>query len=157
MNPPHKQQRITLSYGQQRGKQLVWVDFSYNKRIVDQIKEFGGRWSQSNKKWYILKDDFNLHYFFVQFKDFAWLDYSALKATEQAPIQKSKPAKRPVTKIHDSLPTSKENEIEAFVHWMKQKRYAANTIKIYNSCLTTFFCYYPDKPLDEIGPAEIER
>ncbi len=85
------------------------------------------------------------------------MDYSALKATEQAPIQKSKPAKRPVTKIHDNLPTSKENEIEAFVHWMKQKRYAANTIKIYHSYLTTFFGYYHEKPIAEIGPTEIER
>lgn len=79
MNPSPKQQRITLSNGQHRGNGVIWVDFAYTRDIVDQIKAFGGRWSQSNKKWYILKDNFNLHYFFMQFKDFAWVDYSALK------------------------------------------------------------------------------
>lgn len=79
MNPSQKQQRIILSYGQHRGNKVLWVDFTYNKDIVDQIKAFGGRWSQSKKKWYILKDDFNLHHFFVQFKGVAWVDYSALK------------------------------------------------------------------------------
>ena len=79
MNPSPKQQRITLSNGQHRGNGVIWVDFAYTRDIVDQIKAFGGRWSHSNKKWYILKDNFNLHYFFMQFKDFAWVDYSALK------------------------------------------------------------------------------
>ncbi len=79
MSPSGKQQRITLSHGQHRGHGVVWVDFAYNKDIVDQLKAFGGRWSQSNKRWYFLKADFNLHRFFAQLKGLSWVDYSALK------------------------------------------------------------------------------
>lgn len=56
-----------------------------------------------------------------------------------------------------ALPPSKEKEIAAFVKWMKQKRYAPNSIKVYQACLNAFFRFWPDKPVKEIRPEHIEK
>jgi len=104
MTSSQKQQRITLSNGRHRGNGVVWVDFAYKKDIVDQLKAFGGRWSQSNNRWYISKSKFDLHAFFEEFKKSGFIDYSQMKSKNQIEKAPARNKKKAVEKENINLP-----------------------------------------------------
>ena len=148
MNPSQKQQRITLSNGQHRGNGVVWVDFAYTKNIVDQIKAFGGRWSQSKKRWYVSKAKFDLHAFFEAFKKSGFIDYSEMRsknAIEKVPARNKKKA---VEKASINLP-------KGYKELLDQKRYSESTKKTYINYFTDFVIHFHGKELKQITKQEI--
>lgn len=57
------------------------------------------------------------------------------------------------------LPTimSTNERLDAFVHYMKQRRYSPNTIKSYREALRTFLKHIGDQPLEEITNSDLEH
>jgi integrase/recombinase XerD len=56
----------------------------------------------------------------------------------------------------DQLSEEKQNAIEAFIRWMRQRRYADQTIKTYSGMLKVFFSHYPDKSIKDISVSIVE-
>lgn len=150
-------QTIVLTYGTHRANAVVWVKCAYDEQLTQQLKiQAGARWSQSRKCWYILKDQFNLHAFFEAFRKFGFIDYEALKGAKTVKKEwneksnQLKPGK-PKTKLNKE----QAERIEAFRKWMKQKRYAFNTINTYCHQLEIFFSFYPEKNIADITKEDI--
>ncbi len=55
------------------------------------------------------------------------------------------------------LNKSKEQELEKFRQWMRQKRYSESTIKDYSSCLKVFLRYYGKREITTINKEDIEN
>ena len=56
----------------------------------------------------------------------------------------------------DELPLEKKQAINEYYRWMRQRRYADQTIKTYVSMLKVFFSHYPEKTIDKISLKDIE-
>lgn len=54
------------------------------------------------------------------------------------------------------LPSEKKQAINEYSRWMRQRRYADQTIKTYVSMLIVFFSHYPEKAIDKISLKDIE-
>src|SRR5690606_35002647 len=48
-----------------------------------------------------------------------------------------------------------EQKTEAFVYWLRSKRYSENTIKTYSDALRVFLKFFRSKPINEIGNDDI--
>jgi len=53
------------------------------------------------------------------------------------------------------LPEDKSGEIETFRRWLRSRRYSENTISTYTEALRTFFLFFAERPLDEIGNKDV--
>ncbi len=56
----------------------------------------------------------------------------------------------------NELPLEKKQAINEYSRWMRQRRYADQTIKTYVSMLIVFFSHYPEKAIDKISLKNIE-
>ena len=157
---------IKLKQSIHRDAPIVEVRFDYDKSLIDRIKNTtSAKWSRTKGCWYILKDEFNLHYFFKSFSDIAYIDYSKItEYDENANSVSAKPTRPP---NHDTyreriskqpiIIAETKKKVDDFVHWMKQRRYAQNTIDTYQNQINLFFRYYNDKRPDEITREDIEH
>lgn len=159
--PVSEKPTIKLTPSEHRNQAVVLLKFDYNSTIITAVKGLGNaRWSATKKCWYILQDNFDLNILFKRLMYLAYLDYSDIKAHRKEVKTKSTKGKSPKSTYNLSLYKSKlsdhtKSEIELFVGWMKQKRYAENSMKSYRHSLQIFFGYYaPTEPesitLDDI-------
>ena len=120
--------------------------------LKDEIKKLNGaQWHAKAKLWIAYADEENLQ----QIKEnisgtnvvvtIAKSDFTLRNTKKEAYKNLAE-----LTELH-------KKELEQFKKWMIQKRYAGNTVKIYNSCLTVFFRYYSTKAIQDISIQDIER
>ncbi len=142
--------QILLSIEHHNGHAVIAVRFKYDQQIIDRLKEVTTAvWSASRRCWYIGQDSFNLKLFFEQFRDLAYIDYSALKKTgdsQQAPAPKHSPHydHRQQIKVPDE-----------YVERLEQKRYSKSTIKSYTAYFKDFMHHFSDRDLDCVEKDEI--
>lgn len=143
-----EQPKIKIEHGEHRQQPVVWVRFGFNREIAERIKQkTSARWSQTQGCWYITPDNFNLHQFFENFKDLAFIDYSGLKKIQAAPQAsriKQDYSHRPVI----SLPAG-------YLEMLKQKRYSESTIKTYSAYIKDFLHYFQGKDIEMLNIDEI--
>ena len=144
----NRKPQITLSYAEHNQMPVVKIVFDYNREITDQLKATtNARWSKTMNCWYVLRTDFNLNHFFVNFKDIAWIDYVALKVLTKPVL--SEPVKRDYThRLNLSLPAG-------YIEILRQKRYSQSTIKTYSAYFKDFIHYFSESALEEITSQEI--
>ncbi len=74
--------QILLSEGYHNAHNVVCIRFKYDQQVINRLKKVTtATWSSSERCWYIQQADFKLSHFFEQFRDLAYIDYSALKST----------------------------------------------------------------------------
>ncbi|MCD6354897.1 MAG: phage integrase N-terminal SAM-like domain-containing protein [Prolixibacteraceae bacterium] len=140
--------QIKLENGEHRRIPVVWVRFDYNQNIIKRLKATTpAGWSQSTNCWYIIKEEFNLNKFFNNLKELAFIDYSALKKSQETIAQKHQPLKK-ARKTLGTLPPG-------FLEKLEQERYSPNTIKIYSHYFREFVSEFNDKALENISKEEI--
>jgi integrase/recombinase XerD len=153
MNKP----TIILTNDHHRDRAVISMKFEKDHALISRVKTLpAARWSQSKKFWYIPKDDFNLAKTFDALRPVAFLDYSAIKQGITKTHYQAAPNKQ-VRAEYGALKQIHQKELEKFRHWMAQKRYADNTIKVYNGCLSVFFRFYSEKAIEEITKRDIEK
>lgn len=140
--------QIKLTKGEYKGNDVVFIQFDYNREIIQCLKESTpARWSQSKGYWYILKDDFDLGKFYTLFKEQVYIDYSAVKINTK-PVDKE-PVKRDYSyRPGIELP-------KGYLELLKQKRYSPSTIKTYTAYFKDFTHYFGEINLEEISGQEI--
>lgn len=133
---------IKLTYGAHRANAAVWVKFEHNTQLIHQLKnQYGARWSQSQKFWYIPKKQFNLHAFFEAFRKFGYIDYEGLKGAK--PVKKEWSEKR--EKIQEKVYLPK-----GYKELLNQKRYSDSTKKTYINYFADFVRHFKNKELARI-------
>jgi integrase/recombinase XerD len=103
------------------------------------------RWSQSQKKWYIPLQNFDLNAFLTTFKNMALIDYTAL--------DNYKRENKATTPFSEKTMLS----INTFSYWLKHKRYSENTINTYTVALKIFIKFIHPKPLQEVNNQDMVR
>jgi integrase/recombinase XerD len=139
---------IRLDAGFHRQKEVVWIVFPYDKRIVEKVKEFGGCWSQSNRRWYISKAKLNLHNFFEVFKKAGFIDYSEMRSNN--PIESAPAGNKEKPKGKETIALPK-----GYKELLNQKRYSDSTKKTYMNYFADFVRYFNDNDLTNITKEEI--
>ena len=135
---------------------VVKILFDYNDDINHQLrKTTTARWSQSMKCWYIVREAFKLNTFFENFREMAYVDYSALKTGKSKTTETAPEKKYSVLALKQQLPVEVKIKIDEFKNWMQQKRYGDNTVKTYTHQLEIFFGFYAEKKPDEITNSDI--
>lgn len=152
-----KKPTIILTNDHHHDRAVISIKFEKDHTLISRVKTLpAARWSQSKKFWYIPKDDFNLAKTFDALRPVAFLDYSALKQGATKTQYQLAPNKQ-VQAEYGALTQMHRQELERFRRWMAQKRYADNTIKVYNGCLSVFFRFYSEKSVEEITKRDIEK
>jgi integrase/recombinase XerD len=141
---------ILLSKDSFNDKKVICIRFKNNQQVIDRLKKVTTAvWSASLSYWCINQDDFNLRLFFKQFRDIAYIDYSALKKIE---IKQQSNAKHHRDKYdhrnHLNVP-------DKYLENLEQKRYSSNTIKTYVAYFKDFMYYFSTRKLKSIEKDEI--
>ncbi len=138
---------ITLQRKTFNGKKIICLTFDYNEELIGAVKKISGiRWDRKMKCWYLDVVDFKLPVVFDHLKDYAYVDYSALRGYKNKKPQGQIPVKP--KKIPANFPQSYLNTLE-------QRRYSENTKAIYINYFKDFVKHFEDKNLAEITPDEI--
>lgn len=144
--------KLTLSKGRHDDRKVVFLVFEKDYRLIQEIKKLpGATWSQSQGKWYIPDEQFDLGETFENLTDLFYIDYASLKKSSEAATDFKVPVK--VKRSYDEpgeLTPAASREIEKFIAWMKQKRYSDRTVKSYTMSIKTFLKFYAGKPIEEI-------
>lgn len=131
-----------------RKNPVIRLGFDFEQTLINKVKTIKGtRWSQSNRFWYIPKEEFKLKEVLDVMKPFAYLNYSALRNAGTEIISK-KDRKKIAPKHEVKLP-------ETYINLLEQKRYSENTISIYKSYFADFIRYFKDKDLTRISKEAI--
>lgn len=131
-----------------RNESIVMIQFPYDKELIGCVKSIEkSRWSQSLCSWYMKKKDFQLNRIFNVFKPVAYIDYSALKSTNDSISIKENVKRKAYSKT--IIPN-------AYLEYLKLKRYSENTIKSYVSELKKFSAFYASKDLDTLTKDHIK-
>ena len=101
------------------------------------------------KSWYMPKRDFDLHYFYETLRNYAYIDYDALKtAVSQPPEKEADTAVRYPHRASIELPAG-------YLEKLEQKRYSASTIKTYVAYFKDFIHYFRETDIDKLTKNEI--
>lgn len=123
---------------------IYWrLDFKYNNTLVEVCRRIQHRhWSAALGCWLV---------------NYEFLNFEALQAhfagTAELSLQFS--PKAPAADRLPDLAEEKNFALQSFERWLRQKRYADNTIKTYTDALRTFFRYYNARRIDQLTATDI--
>lgn len=133
--------KITLSRGIRQGEPVIRVGFPNDQKLLDKLRtNMPVRWSRSLGCWYIPERDFVLGDFFREFRNEAYIDYSALK--EKGTAETIQPKRKAF------IPPG-------YLERLQQERYSESTIKTYCHYLSDFVAAFDGKDLERITKEEI--
>lgn len=131
--------RVIIESGKHHNSDVVFLIFPKDAELITSIKTLGSaHWSQSQKKWYIKKNEFDLNKLSVALKEKADIDYSRLKAKTL-------------------IPSDMEHSLTSFKLWMSHKRYSESTISTYLDAAKSFLVFTHPKPMQEVNNNDIVK
>lgn len=131
--------RVIIESGKHHNSDVVFLIFPKDAELITSIKTLGSaHWSQSQKKWYIKKNEFDLNKLSVALKEKADIDYSRLKAKTL-------------------IPSDMEHSLTSFKLWMSHKRYSDSTINTYLDAAKSFLVFTHPKPMQEVNNNDIVK
>jgi integrase/recombinase XerD len=161
---------IKITKGVHKEVDVVFIRFPWNEELVGAVRTIeGAKWSQSNKSWYVLADEFNLSAVFDAFKRMAWVDIEDLKSASSAKKSEIKPINQPIkrddtfdfprakslTKGKDPLLDENKDLLQRFRKWLEHKRYSENSVRTYTEMLGIFARHMQPKPLAEVTNEDV--
>jgi integrase/recombinase XerD len=147
---------IILSFAEHNQAPVVKVVFAFNQPIINKLKETtNARWSATQNCWHIDREEFKLNIFFENFRELAYIDYSALKTEKSNHTEIAPEKKYSAQELKQQLSAEVKIKITEFKNWMQQKRYSDNTVKTYIHQLEIFFGYFAQIKPDDIRNTDI--
>ena len=142
--------QILLSIQEYKDQPVICIKFRYHQQIIDRLKNVTSAiWSASKRCWYIEEENFKLSLFFEQFKDLAYIDYSALK-------DKGDSKKAPLTKNSTNYEYRRQTQVpNEYLEKLEQKRYSSSTINSYLAYFMDYMQYFSNRDLNSIEKEEI--
>lgn len=136
---------IVCEPGIHRKTEVVFLDFGYDDTLIAGLKKAGmTMWSQTQRKWYILQQNFDAGKLKSVFAGIAIIDDSKLK------LRNNNVNNSPV---NDEIKAG----LEKFREWMLHKRYSDRTIKTYVEAVKSFLLFIQPKPASEANNSDIVR
>jgi len=167
---------INLLLKEHKGKERIFLEFSFDKNVNDIISKLGqSKWSQSNKRWHLPSSKKSVIALQQAVSSFAILDTSALKKqllerkttldsvmSVPAVINKGKktsfPEKRVVGHGHSkTIHPVNAHIIPAMRQRLMLKAYSSSTIKTYLNEMSQLLQTLNNIPADELKPENLER
>lgn len=139
---------VAIELGFHRGKDVVFINFSYSRKLIEAMKTVeGATFSGTKKKWYVTKDKFNLSAIFAAFKGLAWIDFTALNKVDSTleDEQEKATAERMMTLSDENCEL-----IHDFREWLHHKRYSENSKRTYCEMVEVFARYYNTVSLGDL-------
>lgn len=149
---------IKLTYGHHKGADVVFMSFDKDTALIDRIRAaVNVRWSQTNRMWYALRQNFDLGVFLQALKPYAFVDYSELKkassklASAQKPPLKNAAKSPEVINEKDRVTDAQVVKlVDTFRKWLLHKRYSRSSIGTYTDCVRVFLTFCHPKPFDTL-------
>lgn len=146
---------VLLESGKHRNVDVVFLIFPKDAELIAAVKTLGvAHWSQTQSKWFVSKNEFDLSKLFVALSEKAFIDYSALK---EKPIVKKTDEKIETLKIQISIPLEIEQGLNKLKLWMAHKRYSASTINTYVDAAKSFLMFTCPKPIKSVVNDDVVR
>ncbi len=137
----YQMKTIVLKNAVIEGLPVICLEFPYDFALKELVKTYSEcQWSKRHKTWWVPYREDQLDELIRFFRGKVWLDYSQLKKIDMA-------REFPNT---IELDVKTETEIQIFIEWMRNKRYAESTIKTYSGALILFFSFLDNKEISEI-------
>jgi len=136
--PPIRVQKVKYQH------KLYWrLDFAYDPELINICRLLKYRhWSGALRCWLVNYEQLHFEALAAHFEGKAQL---TLEYSPKAPAAARLP----------DLAAEKAHAINEFERWLRQKRYADNTLKTYTDALRTFFRYYNARPIDQLTATDI--
>lgn len=155
---------IKLTYGRHRGNDVVFMSFDRDDTLLKEVRaRVNILWSQTNKKWYAQRSEFELGAFFVALKPYAYIDYSALNSL-QAILPQETGEKRQVVQAQVVPETFERDritdpvvlaEVEKFRKWLLYRRYSESSIGTYTDCVRVFLSFFSDRKPESLDNDDV--
>ena len=114
-------QKIDFSFGLHREKPVIFISFKIDAALIAWVKNLvGSRWSNTNKKWYVIDNEYYRNLF------------SLPQKTE---------GKRALAKIAEI----NRPHLQRFIETLQLKGYSANTIRTYQNEFSQFLFILKDR------------
>ena len=147
--------KVILEPGKHYNNKVVFLIFPKDSQLIAAVKTLGvAHWSQTQSKWYILKNEFDLSKIFTVLKEIAFIDYSELK--ENTAIKKND-TKKETSKNNTPIPLEIEPGLTKLKLWMTHKRYSESTIATYLDGAKSFLMFTHPKPIKNVTNDDVVR
>lgn len=121
-----------ISTGTHRDKQVIWLDFRYDDDLIKLLKTHtSARWSQSNKKWYIIDTPEN---------------------RVLCKLRENGPGKINLIKINEN----NRLELERFRKMIVLKGYSPNTVQTYSNEFLQLLYTLKRFPVQDLSPEKLQ-
>lgn len=120
-------QPYTFTLGEHQNKNVIWIDFSYQKQWVDYLKaNTKARWSSSQKKWHVPDTDFYRNLFGL-----------SPKTIGKRALSKIDPVNQPA--------------FQTYIDQLKLKGYSPNTIRCYTTEFSQLLKTLKSYPVNQLS------
>lgn len=124
-----------------RNKPRLFLQFDYNSELIRSLKNIAdASWSQTHKSWYIANN--------INLLNKLKCELEPLGVSLHLPNELVKQQE-----LNDRL----HKKTEAFISWMRSKRYSSNTIDTYAEALRTFLRFFEGKHVSDITQEDVIR
>src|ERR1051326_8818399 len=129
-------QTVTLSLKEHRGKGRIFIEFSYNKKINDAIRQLPGiQWSRTHEKWHLPAEKNAVKALQQEISSLAVIDISILKKQleekKKLPLAMLPSATQKIM-LHE-LCAGNQLALDIFIKTLQLKPYSSKTIKTYRT------------------------
>ncbi|MDP2362141.1 MAG: site-specific integrase [Ignavibacteria bacterium] len=145
--------KVILKSGKHHNNDVVFLIFPKDAQLIAAVKTLGvACWSQTQRKWYIKKNEFDLSKLFAVLKEKAFIDYSGLN---EKTIIKKNDEKKETLRIQTSIPLEIEQGLTKLKLWMTHKRYSESTIATYLDGAKSFLVFIHPKPIVSVTNEDV--
>lgn len=122
---------VNIALGEHRDKQVIWLRFPYDTKLIDEVKALGASWSNSAKAWHVPD---NAHF------------RTMFDLPPLPPV-----GKEVLAKIH---PVNQE-ALQRMQDLLTLKGYSPNTLRTYSLELAQLLYLLKDYPIDHLTPERL--
>jgi integrase/recombinase XerD len=125
-------------------RRVIRILVGPNQKIENELRTiFNATWHQDLNCWYIPAEQFNPFGFYNFFKEYAFIDYSALKGSGS------------LSSKTGSVQSSVQELPPGYLETLRRKRYSDNTIRVYCRYFSDFEFHFSGKDLSQLDPGQI--
>ena len=143
-----------------KGQSYVAILFDFDFEVKEHVKAFPARWNSNLQVWLVRFRPGIIGQLFTYLKPLGHVDYSLFKKVkkdeEELKQRINLQAKQKPT-LERRVPKRHEADFKVFQTDLRAHRYAANTIRTYESMITIFLAHHADYNLNLLTSDDINR
>ena len=145
--------KLLITEGKKHGQPVLWLQFTYDERMIRRAKDLGGRWDAHVGGWWLsyapdLKK--RVHKAF----------YDCTRVERRGPMKEelSKPVRAKTGRKIGvrNLSKADKQHLRDYVKFLRGKVLSENTVKVYYFHMLDFFIYLKGKPTEAINNRDVE-